>query len=360
MENLINPVTLNPANLVHIAYLAVALFGLIVIGHNSRISSLRIVLLLIVLLLGFNLREEAGISSYPYLITPVFTLGFGPAFYWFCRQLVYGAVPDSKKVVLHLSPMILALAFTQWPQAVIAMGSLSQIIYLSLALRLIGRYHKVAVQTCSNPSDVSIHWLTWVLTLFLLMMLQDLVRLNLQPFASIEWLRLWYFLNTCVYAGLTSYLIAMAMRQPELFDRFSQLEFLAQDKEEARPTGDQNAISLFQEIDSTIRNLELFKQPRFSLRDLATETGVQEKTLSWIINQGAQKNFSEYINHLRIDAACAQLTGTQSGSVLDVAFAVGFNSKSTFNTAFKKQTGLTPSQFCKKSAINTDAASAES
>lgn len=360
MESLINPVTLNPVNIVHIAYLTVALFGLVVIGQNPRISSLRIVLFLVVLLLGFNLREETGISNHPYLITPIFTLGFGPAFYWFCHQLVYGDAPGSKKVLLHLAPMLFALAFTQWPQAVIAIGSLSQIIYLSLALRLIGRYHKVTVQTCSNPSEVSIHWMTRVLTLFLMMMLQDLVRLNLQPFAPIEWLKLWYFLNTCAYAGLTSYLIVMTIRQPELFDRFSQLEFLAEDAERVTPPDDQNAISLFQEIDSTIRNHELFKQPRFSLRDLATETGVQERTLSWIINQGAQKNFSEYINQLRIDAACAQLTSTQSGSVLDVAFAVGFNSKSTFNTAFKKQTGLTPSQFCKKSAVKTEGVSSES
>lgn len=354
MDTLIAPAVLYPVNLIHIAYLAIVLFGLVAIGDNARISSLRIILLLVVLLLVFNLLEESGIFLASFLVTPIFTLGFGPAFYWFCRQLVYGDALDSKKVLLHLSPMLLALAFTQWPQAVIATGSLSQIIYLSLALRLIGRYHKVTVQTCSNPEDVSIHWMTWILTLFLLMMLQDLVRLNLQPLVPIEWLKHWYFLNTSVYATLTSYLIVMAIRQPELFERFGQLEFLAEKTEETVSLDDQNAISLFQKVDSTIRKHELFKQPRFSLRDLATETGIQEKTLSWIINHGAKKNFSEYINQLRIDAACKQLIETPSRTVLEIAFAVGFNSKSTFNAVFKKQTGLTPSQFCKTSGFITD------
>lgn len=360
MEILINPVTLNPVNLIHIAYLAIALFGLIVVGHNTRISSLRIVLLLVVLLLAFNLLEETGISRHLILITPIFTLGFGPAFYWFCRQLVYGDAPSSKQTLIYLSPMLLALPLTQWPQVVIALGSLSQIIYLSLAIQLISRYHKVTLQACSNAQDLSIHWMTRILLLFLLMMLQDLVRLNLQPYAPIEWLRLWYFINTCIYAGLIGYLIAMSVRQPQLFDLFSQLEFLAEDSQNNTSTGDQSASSLFLEIDNTIRSRELFKQPRFSLRDLATETGVQEKTLSWIINQGAQKNFSEYINQLRIDAACVHLSSDQSGTLLKVAFAAGFSSKSTFNAAFKKQIGLTPSQFYKKSAAHADTGSAES
>jgi len=360
MESLINPITLNPVNLVHIAYLAIALFGLIVVGDKARISSLRIALLLVVLLLVFNLLEETGFSGHLILITPIFTLGFGPAVYWFCRQLVYGNAPSSKQTLTHLLPLLLALPFTQWPQVVIALGSLSQIIYLSLALHLINRYHRVTVQACSNAQDFSIHWMTRVLALFLLMMLQDLVRLNLQPFAPIEWLRLWYFFNTSIYAGLISYLIVMAIRQPQLFNLFNQLEFLADDSQGDVPTSDQNASSLFQEIDNTIRSRELFKQPRFSLRDLATETGVQEKTLSWIINQGARKNFSEYINQLRINAACTHLTNTHSGTLLDTAFAVGFSSKSTFNAAFKKQTGLTPSQFYKKSAPPTDTEGAES
>lgn len=118
MDTLIAPVILYPVNIIHIAYLAIALFGLVVIDDKARISSLRIILLLVVLLLIFNLLEENGILPISFLITPIFTLGFGPAFYWFCRQLVYGDNPGSKKILLHLSPMLLALAFTQWPQAV--------------------------------------------------------------------------------------------------------------------------------------------------------------------------------------------------------------------------------------------------
>jgi len=360
MENLIAPITLYPVNLIHIIYLAIALFGLILVDQKSHVSSLRNVLLLIVLLLAFNLIEETGLSHYSYPITPIFTLGFGPALYWFCRQLVYGHAPRGKQILIHWLPMLLALPFLSWPQTIIALGSLSQIIYLSFALRLIKRYHKVTVQACSNAHDISIHWITQLLILFLLMMVQDLIRLNLQPFAPIETLRLWYFLNTCIYTGLMSYLVIMAIRQPQVFTQFNQFEFLAEITPTQTASVDPTANSLFQEIDTIIRTGKLYQQPRFSLRDLAMATGMQEKTLSWVINQGAQKNFSEYINQLRVDAACTLLTQGQPRSLLDLAYTVGFSSKSTFNAVFKKQTGLTPSQFGKKSASEANTSSAES
>lgn len=348
MDKLISPVTLLPVNLIHIIYLFVCLFGLLLVSGNQRISSLRVLLSLVALLMGFNLLEETGISRHLHLVTPALLLGFGPVFYWFCNQLVYNKAPGNRQMAMHLLPIFLALPFTHWPQAVIALGSISQVIYLSLAIHLLHRYHKVVKQTSSNVPDISLRWMTGLIAVFLVMMLQDLVRLNLQPFLAIEWLQLWYFANISIYTALTSYLIIMSVRQPQLFNQFSEFEYLSSAPPPEKNIDDANAQSLFQEIDKIIQDRQLYQQPRLSLRELSTETGVQEKTLSWIINQGAQKNFSEYINQLRVDAACIDLANEPSGTLLDIAYAVGFSSKSTFNAAFKKQTGMTPSQFYKK------------
>ena len=112
---------------------------------------------------------------------------------------------------------------------------------------------------------------------------------------------------------------------------------------------DETSINLFNQIDSLIGQHELFKQPRFSLRDLATASGLNEKLLSSLINQQAGKNFNDYINKLRVDAICQHLIQhPEDGKILNIAVDIGFNAKSTFNTAFKKETGLTPSQFVKQ------------
>lgn len=353
MELLIQPLTLSPVTLIHCVYLAIVLFGLALSIGDPQLRSLRIILVLVALLLMFNLWEEnrAGGSL---LVTPVFTLGFGPAFYWFCQQWVYGEPPTNRQVALHLSPMFAALPFTLWPQAVIAVGSLSQLVYLFIALGRINHYHRTLKQISSNSETVSLHWLNGVLIAVMAMMLQDLARLNLQPYAPLEWLQLWYFVNTCGYAILISYLTLMALRKPETFDHFREMEQLLQttNAKTDQKTDDPDAAILFQQIDKKVRSERLFLQSRFSLRDLASSTGLHERQISWIINQGGELNFSDYINQCRVQAACEHFAKHPDANILETALAAGFSSKSAFNTAFKKLTGLTPSQFCKNQAAN--------
>ena len=328
-----------------------ALFGLLLIGSVPRFNALALLLVLQVLQASFNFLEETGISRSYYLVTPIFTVGFGPAIYLFCYQLVYTRLPT--KFWLHFLPMLCSLALTHWSQVVIALGSLSQLVYLTAAMLLLKRYERVTAQIRADAATLSLHWMTVVLTLFLIMMVQDLIRLNLQPHLPKDIRHTWYFLNSSLYFLLNGYLIIMAVRQPHLFNDFNEfayLEFADKKSTSASTTGqDETSIALFKQIDSLIRDQQLFKQPRFSLRDLADASGLNEKILSSLINQQAGKNFCDYINKLRIDAICQYLLqNPQDAQLLHIALSMGFNAKSTFNTAFKKETGLTPSQFVKQ------------
>ena len=84
-----------------------------------------------------------------------------------------------------------------------------------------------------------------------------------------------------------------------------------------------------------------------SLISLATSLDVNPKTLSFVINEHIQKNFNDYINDWRIEEVKERLNDTSNDhlKMLTIAFDCGFNSKSTFNLAFKKSTGLSPSEF---------------
>src|SRR5690606_19080941 len=123
--------------------------------------------------------EETGVTKPYYLITPIFTLGFGPAVFLFVRQLVYGHFPPRKQLALHLLPMLLTLPLTHWPQLVIGLGSISQAIYLTASILLVQRYHRASFQVQSDAHGLKLTWLNMILCIFLFMMLQDLVRLNL-------------------------------------------------------------------------------------------------------------------------------------------------------------------------------------
>jgi AraC-like DNA-binding protein len=88
-----------------------------------------------------------------------------------------------------------------------------------------------------------------------------------------------------------------------------------------------------------------FLQPNFSLPDLAQHINVSVHTLSQVINDGLGKSFFEMIAEYRIEEAKALLKQQSNIKVEEIAEQVGYNSKSSFNTAFKRITGKTPSEF---------------
>lgn len=92
-----------------------------------------------------------------------------------------------------------------------------------------------------------------------------------------------------------------------------------------------------------------YLNPQLSLRLLAEQTQIHPNQLSWLINEQIGKNFNEFINGLRI-AHFKKLVVDPSNShisIVGLAFESGFNSKTVFNTAFKKEVGMTPKQFQK-------------
>ena len=82
-----------------------------------------------------------------------------------------------------------------------------------------------------------------------------------------------------------------------------------------------------------------------SMADLARNLGTSGHHLSQVLNESLGKSYGEYINSLRIAHAQTLLIEQPNVKIEEIAEQSGFNSKSTFNTAFKKLTGQTPSQY---------------
>lgn len=94
-----------------------------------------------------------------------------------------------------------------------------------------------------------------------------------------------------------------------------------------------------------------FLAPELTLDQLALQLSLRPRVLSQVINDRLGQNFYDFINRYRIQEASRLLTNPKDRkiTILEVLYEVGFNSKSSFNTLFKKYTGLTPSEFKKKS-----------
>lgn len=90
--------------------------------------------------------------------------------------------------------------------------------------------------------------------------------------------------------------------------------------------------------------------PNMTLQKLSKRIGISKEELSRIINQELFINFNQFLNKYRTKEAKEKLKDTKENQyvILKIAYDVGFNSKSAFNTAFKKNTGLTPLEYRKK------------
>ena len=86
----------------------------------------------------------------------------------------------------------------------------------------------------------------------------------------------------------------------------------------------------------------LYRDPNLSLWDLAKHIGVTSHYVSQALNTHLNKSFFDLVNGWRIKDAIEQLTATDE-TILVIAYDVGFNSRSAFYKAFKRETGRTPS-----------------
>lgn len=95
-----------------------------------------------------------------------------------------------------------------------------------------------------------------------------------------------------------------------------------------------------------------FLDPSINLHSLAKSVAVSPHYLSQVLNEALNQNFFDFINSYRIKESQRLLRDPQykKNTVLEILYEVGFNSKSVFNSAFKKQTGMTPTEFRKSYA----------
>jgi len=96
-----------------------------------------------------------------------------------------------------------------------------------------------------------------------------------------------------------------------------------------------------------------YKNADLTLKNLASLTQLSDRHISQVINEQLGQNFHEFLNEYRVNEFKKQLRNPTNAhlSMLGIAMECGFNSKSTFNSAFKRSTGLTPSEF-KKQILN--------
>lgn len=151
--------------------------------------------------------------------------------------------------------------------------------------------------------------------------------------------------------------LAYALKDDSRYDEYMKIIYHTEAKEEV--TEQKNALldaaTITTYSDKLLAHLDETKpylNPDLSLRSLASELDIHPNHLSWLLNNSIGKNFNEFINHYRIETfkSIAKAPDNEHLTIEGLAYESGFNSKTVFNTYFKKETGLTPKQYLTQQA----------
>ncbi len=157
------------------------------------------------------------------------------------------------------------------------------------------------------------------------------------------------------------YLIAVAgYIRPAIFQGYKISESTPVAKYRNSGLTDAAIQSLFGRLAEVMKTEQLYRNPDLNLDMLSHHLNASKHHVSQVINACTDGTFFDYINGLRIEEA-QKLLAEHSRSalnVIEVAYAVGFNNKVSFNTAFKKATGITPTVFRQQHASTDHAVQA--
>lgn len=335
---------LDPIHLVNAALAAVALQGCFILWHKKGLKGICLFMLLVAFAATTNIFEAASRTQNVFLLSPVFQLIFGPALYLSCRRLIGQKI--THKDWLHFTPAFIGLFFSTYVQEVIALGTLSRLVYSLLTVKILIHYKRQLERERSDSDEHSMLWLVWLVLITAAFNLLDMARLNMQPYIPPDLNLIGQLLNNALWLFVIVF-ISYKLNQQKSSPRVA---FVVTEKEEsdAKPAADLHHYhTIFSAIDQKIKQDGLFKTERLTLTQLASELGLLSRDVSRAINLTTQKSFNEYINQLRVDYVCQLLTSHHDHSITDLAFMAGFSSKAVFNRSFKQVTGLTPSQYRK-------------
>ena len=101
------------------------------------------------------------------------------------------------------------------------------------------------------------------------------------------------------------------------------------------------------QLQRIMQNEKPYLDDSISLSSLASALDIQPRQLSQVINENYERNFFDFINSFRIEEAKTMLSDVKfkGHKIYEIMYDVGFNSRSSFNTAFKKVTGRTAKQY---------------
>ena len=228
------------------------------------------------------------------------------------------------------------------------------VFYIVSVFIILKKYKEIYLENYADSSTATYKWLFQITCVFLIA--HSIVALkNVLRYSGFREIFLW----TNVLVGaiallITCWFIMKALNHPELFRGVNSKLQLAKDilpeleeKTESKNIQDDAISSQISTLKQYMAEEEPFLDPSLTIQELANQIDIPVRDLSVLINHHMEQHFFDFVNEYRIKKAMGILKDQYRSqvTVLEILYEVGFNSKSSFNTSFKKHTNLTPTAY---------------
>ena len=327
------------------------LFALYLIFFKKKKSRSNLLLGLILIFMAFRIGKSVmlnfGNDLEPIFIFIglTFLLLIGPLLRWYIMGMTNPDFKISRRFLLELVPFVLifgaSLFVTKewfenstWVIVVFSSGLIFIYLHLAFYIGLAWKVFRVAkgrfpVGQRTKSQKAAFQWLHLLLIGFVLIWVSYVLNIldDAVP----------YVIGPMVYSLVVYFLSykAFQLRATELDGSVFK--------------ANSNKL-LFAEISGLVVGDKLYLEPDLSLSKLSKMLGKSTQQISLVVNEYAKRNFNDFINYHRIQDSKKLLLNSENDkyTISSIAFDVGFGSLSSFNGAFKKFEGTTPSEFRKK------------
>lgn len=282
------------------------------------------------------------------------------AFFVFYQHFAFmaGIDPNAtafpKKALYH--PITVTLILTRYAHL---------ILYYFLSRRVLTSYQKSIKHLFSETSRINLGWVRLLINGFLLVVLTSLsiYPLILKYPDQVDFLMVINmaiatpYIYLATFKGVTQptlWQTQAGVKKEELEKEINQAEEIEELKSHPQKSKSQKSGLNDEKVDVIITKVravmeleKLYQESELTLQEISDKIQFPAYQVSQAINEGMKKNFYDLINSYRVEEAKRLLRNPDKANytILSVGFEAGFNSKTTFNTVFKKFTGLTPTEF---------------
>lgn len=331
-------------------------------------------------LTGYYLYQMGYWEMYPHLVgtTVPFPLLYGPMLFLYTRYSIRNDQKLQALDYLHFAPAAAAYLYlsnffffyTAEEKRLVDMEEIpdfgvfkivlmililiSGIGYSIVSFRLTLKHKQKINHFFSYHEDINLKWLQYCIISIGLVFLSASIVFVLQDALGVQFPINLDYISYLIIIGLIFYIGYFGIKHENIFTNKSETDVSGTGKadktEKYKNSGmtDENSERLYKNLLEMMEDEKPYLQPKLSLAKLAEQLEISPNQLSQVINWEGEVNFYDFVNKYRVEEFIRQSHKNKNYSILALAYEAGFNSKSSFNYIFKKQKGISPSQYLSK------------